>query len=401
MMQTGQHGYVSTEPIITPEMVEAEAERAEKAEQIEFLERYRQILEKCITYKTEVEPEVPILLSNGCVLLTRGGVSVIGGAPKSRKSFFVSSIITAILTGKFGVFEGKDRKPCDRPIIHIDTEQSKSRVGETFERIARQCTLARGEELTDENVNEAKRDLYEKYNLFPAVGCTAKEIREVLDILVRGANPLIAFVDVGTDLLTDTNDNAESAQLMAKLLKMADEYNMHVCIVAHTNPVNSTSKDVIMNATKVRGHFGSEAERRCECEFILTLNPSDEDETIANIKVTRHARPDTDEWAFKIECGMTSYVDTPTEPTYIEAKRIDTLTRVFTDILSGGVVLKHNDLMREVVKRSEVQPRTARRQIKEATENKVLEQTEKGYRLKPHTIAVNIQQIEYDEDMPF
>lgn len=94
-------------------------------------------------------------------------------------------------------------------------------------------------------------------------GKDSREIKEVLKSLLHALNPGFVVVDVGTDLVGDTNDNGQSSDIYRELLELAKDYNTHICIVAHTNPNDPTGK--------ARGILGARA--KGDANVCLLLNP--------------------------------------------------------------------------------------------------------------------------------
>ncbi|MFZ4414702.1 MAG: hypothetical protein ACOYOV_16580 [Bacteroidales bacterium] len=79
----------------------------------------------------------------------------------------------------------------------------------------------------------------------------------------------MVIIDGFADLLRDTNSLEESTERVADLMRISSEYQCHICSVVHTNP----------NSEKMRGHTGSELQRKAEC--VLLVTKSDEITTVS------------------------------------------------------------------------------------------------------------------------
>lgn len=187
---------------------------------------------------------VPVLLCRGSMLFTLGAISLVAGRAKGRKTFFTTMLEAAYLYGNYYTYSGMGGNRPERPLLHIDTEQAQYKVYDIRERMKRIVS-------DEEKMSDA--DFSGLYRILSMAGKDSREIKEVLKSLLHALNPGFVVVDVGTDLVGDTNDNGQSSDIYRELLELAKDYNTHICIVAHTNPNDPTGK--------ARGHFGSEGER--------------------------------------------------------------------------------------------------------------------------------------------
>ena len=224
---------------------------------------------------------VPVLLCRGSMLFTLGAISLVAGRAKGRKTFFTTMLEAAYLYGNYYTYSGMGGNRPERPLLHIDTEQAQYKVYDIRERMKRIVS-------DEEKMSDA--DFSRLYRILSMAGKDSREIKEVLKSLLHALNPGFVVVDVGTDLVGDTNDNGQSSDIYRELLELAKDYNTHICIVAHTNPNDPTGK--------ARGHFGSEGERRCECVFVV--EPKGE-YSKATIKMIRHKPIEPDSEYFYID----------------------------------------------------------------------------------------------------
>lgn len=321
---------------------------------------------------------VPVLLCRGGMLFTLGAISLVAGRAKGRKTFFTTMLEAAYLYGNYYTYSGMDGNRPERPLLHIDTEQAQYKVYDIRERMKRIVS-------DEEKMSDA--DFSRLYRILSMAGKDSREIKAVLKSLLHALNPGFVVVDVGTDLVGDTNDNGQSSDIYRELLELAKDYNTHICIVAHTNPNDPTGK--------ARGHFGSEGERRCECVFVV--EPKGE-YSKATIKMIRHKPIEPDSEYFYIDTdGLPKMFDgVPDIPEEKEGRKYDELQGLFLSVFQGCEGLRHGEIVQRIMEHCRVSRRTAIRKINDSVNFSLIRKEGDLYILEH-----NSQIYENEEDLPF
>lgn len=212
------------------------------------------------------DPAAPVpqpdyrLWIKGVPIMSAGNVSTVVSLPKlGKSSVTVAAIAAGCGEGEYLGLRGdnKDR----RPIVHLDTEQSKYHHDQKLRTISKRLGVDRlpdhvvsfrltGERLGVENVREAVRIAMERND---------------------GKKPYAVLLDGGVDFLLDPNDPDASFAMVKDLMAVADEFDCIVLVSIHYNPSQPGT------ASKSRGHYGSELERKSEA--YLTISKDSESGT--------------------------------------------------------------------------------------------------------------------------
>lgn len=185
------------------------------------------------------------------VVCTLGNFSIITGKPKSRKSVFVGSILSAALINR-PVFDITVNVSKDSKIIYIDTEQNNYNLSKSIENIKKHCTG------------------YSIDNLitFQFRGLDSNLIIENLDRMIEYyTNIELIIIDGLLDLITDFNSIVEAKILVSKLIYWSDTYNVCIIGVLHQSKGNNFTI----------GHLGSFVDRKAEA--VLEVIKNDDDTT--------------------------------------------------------------------------------------------------------------------------
>lgn len=192
----------------------------------------------------EMPEEPPVLVKiNGASFAFKEGTSIIGGSQKSGKTTFCRPILSSLLAGKpIMSVEVKS----DISLLLVDTEMPKFRILAMLDKAFKMAGMERGrsDRLSVISLREYAPD----------------ERLQIISDIIEDRKPDLVILDNVTDLMTDTNDNAQAAALVDKLLALSK--NCGLICVCHTNPGNAEGK--------LRGHIGSELMRKCEASLIVT-----------------------------------------------------------------------------------------------------------------------------------
>lgn len=294
-------------------------------------------LSKYFVHASDVIPMSEAFISQGeNRIFSVGDISVITGQPKSRKTFLVSAIITAFLAenGYLGLSSSNGGS-----VLLIDTEQSKPHVLTVVKRIYR---------LLRWDYNDSHAD---KLNVLYLRELPAVERLKVTEQAVREYRPKLVIIDGFADLLRDTNSLEESTERVADLMRISSEYQCHISSVVHTNP----------NSEKMRGHVGSELQRKSESVMLVTK--SDEITTVSpqfcrNVKFKKFSFR-IDEVGLPITCEFTLSPE--------DNNRI-----LFESIFNATPKLSYTELKKEVKRRLDIKDTAAENMIRKCLETDIL-----------------------------
>lgn len=184
---------------------------------------------------------------------TMGNFSVITGKAKSKKTFFISMILSEILNNQSnGKRKIRGIKQVDKSkVLYFDTEQSKYH----FQKICKRIFNEIGHESSDDFLAYALR------------GESPKDRFEVIDYAIQNTENLgYVIIDGVRDLVTSINDENESSMMATSLLKWSEEHDIHIIVVLHQNPSND----------KARGHLGTELMNKAETVFLVQIDTANE-----------------------------------------------------------------------------------------------------------------------------
>ena len=199
-------------------------------------------------------PEPDYRLSiKGIPIMSAGNISTIVSLPKAGKSsVIVAAIAAGCADGEYLGLSGdnKDR----RPIIHLDTEQSKYHHDQKLRTTNKRLGVDKlpshvvsfrltGERLGIQNIREGI-----------AIGMERTE----------GKKPYAVLLDGGVDFLLSPNDEDASNAMIKDLMAVADEFDCIVIVSIHYNPGQPNTP------SKSRGHYGSELERKSEAYLTIS-----------------------------------------------------------------------------------------------------------------------------------
>jgi len=238
-----------------------ENKQTEKQTEHKMLMEY--IEQDCSVDITKKIPYPPVALSYGEKLIktnkedilvpialgTFGNLSVITAPPKTMKTFFVSLLASAFLSGT-NIYGGKikgHRK--NGHLIHIDTEQGQWHASKVFRRPLDM----------DSNIEQ------DKYHTFALRTVGFKERLEFIEYYLNEKinSPSLVIIDGVADLLADVNNISESNKLVSDLMRISAQKNCHIINVIHQN---------YGSAKLGTGHLGSALEKKAETVIQLEAN---------------------------------------------------------------------------------------------------------------------------------
>lgn len=188
---------------------------------------------------------------------TYGNFSFIAAPPKHKKTFLVSLLSAAYLGGDSERFAGKIKgHRDDKCVYHFDTEQGKYHAQRVFRRAL--------------DMSKLGNECYRTYGLRRL---SPQQRLKAIDYAIRTSDNLgLVIIDGIADLVSDVNNIDESNEVVQRLMKWTEVYNIHIITVIHVN----------WGSTKPTGHLGSALQKKCETE--IHLQKSEFDPSIIEVK---------------------------------------------------------------------------------------------------------------------
>ncbi len=209
---------------------------------VEARERLREERRYVVDLSLDIPEPVPVVTLDGQTVCSRGNISAVVGEPKCKKTFFCSAMVGGLLsTSGYMGFDARDL--C---ILWADTEQSESHV----QRVARRMHAIAN---LDCSVNDEHLCVLKLRELQPK-----ERLGKIVDRIFE-LRPDLVVIDGIADLQYNTNDLAESEEIINRLMHISSALKIHILSVLHTN----------IHSDKARGHVGSSLLRKAETVFYV------------------------------------------------------------------------------------------------------------------------------------
>ena len=205
---------------------------------------------------------------------TYGNFSFVQAPPKSKKTFFISMIAGAYLSGNTD-YTGEIKGHRDSlRLVHFDTEQSVFHAQRVFRRV----------------LDISKYDGLD-YDPYAMRTLPADERVKFIDWYLSKYQDEtgLVIIDGVADLVLDVNDIKESAAIVQEIMRWSEEYNVHIMVVIHSN----------FNSDKPTGHLGSFLEKKTETQIQLKLKEDNED--IVDVICKRSRSYPFEQFSFEVD----------------------------------------------------------------------------------------------------
>ena len=295
-----------------------------------------------------------IVLCRDVPIMTRGNISTVIGNPGTRKSWFCMALSAVVLNNRpSGILS------CQEPgqVLYIDTEQGEAMSARFFRIVKRTC----GQDRPALHVLSLKQIT------------TPFQVLHVIGHAIDTYRPDMVIVDGLADCIYNVNDIAESVSIVRVMGAIADRYNCHITSVIHSNHKLKEAQDG-------RGHLGSEAMRKVECELSLSLDVLNESTT--NIHFNKNPR------ASKAPHDFTLHIEDSSEgarPVLGEQTTPPPTTKMLehfntiVEILQGSEKrMRHNELLAAFMERTSKGETAAKKAIKKALQSGHIDQDDRG-----------------------
>lgn len=304
-------------------------------------------------------PKAEVLVSvKGVPLGTQGNIFCITGSEGTGKSNYIASMIA-------GSLQTKNQNEIDTlgleitpnynqdAILYYDTEQSEVQLFKNVNNLLRRVNL------------KEKPDYFRAYCL---TGMSRSErllsIVQSIDLFYYryGAVRMIV-IDGIADLVKGANDETECVAVVEELYRLAGIYNTCIVTVLHFIP----------NRLKLRGHLGSELQRKSATILSIEKEENSEISVVKALKVRDGSPLDVPLMQFKWdkELKMHTYLGEKSKKERDKRKTKD-LETVAKEIFEKKSSWNYGDLCTELQSFMEVKERTAKNYIKYMREKEIV-----------------------------
>ena len=323
------------------------------------------MLRSCeIDYENPPDISKSVVAVNGVPLGTQDNLFCITGGEGTGKSNYVGAILSGAL--------GEERLPIERTlgleitanpkglaVLHYDTEQSEAQLYKNLGKTLRRVSLT--------TVPHFYHSLY-------LASLSRKDrlklIRESMDLFHhRHGGIHLVVIDGIADLIRSANDETESIAIVDELYRLAGIYNTCIICVLHFVP----------NGIKLRGHIGSELQRKAAGILSIEKDDNPEYSVVKALKV-RDGSP--------LDVPMMLFGWDKTEDMHVyrgekskedkEKRKTDELIGVIREAFRNSLKLTYQELCEVLMREMEIKDRTAKKYIAYMKEQRILAQDTNG-----------------------
>jgi RecA-family ATPase len=301
-----------------------------------------------LDFSMEISDPVPIIKQGNTLVLSRGNLSVIAGAPKTRKSMFAAALVASFFgNNTFGLTGCVNGGKC----LLFDTESSQSH---TMKQVKRIYSLLNWETSNSNLV------------VFHLRECSISERIEIIKQSIDFYKPDWVIIDGLLDLVNSANDDTETNLLILELMRITSVYDCHLTNILHTGK---------SNGGQMLGWLGSYAQRKAETVFQLV-----KDGELTKVQPAETRNVAFEEFSFLIdENGIPFYNGIVTRMSKQEKKVYD-MKLSFTKILAPNRVINYEALKLEYAEMAGVRDRTAGSHISQMLKENFIRKTDtRGY----------------------
>jgi len=323
------------------------------------------MLQSCeIDYENPPDASKSIVAVNGVPLGTQDNLLCITGGEGTGKSNYVAAILTGTL--------GTERLPAERTlgleitpnpnglaVLHYDTEQSEAQLHKNLGKTLQRASL--------KNVPKFYHSLY-------LASLSRKDrlklIRESMDLFYHKHGGIhLVVIDGIADLIRSANDETESIAIVDELYRLAGIYNTCIICVLHFVP----------NGIKLRGHIGSELQRKAAGILSIEKDDNPEYSVVKALKVRDGSPLDVPMMLFGWDKAEDMHVYRGEKSKEDKEKRkTDELIAVVKETFRNSFKLTYQELCEVLMRKMEIKDRTAKKYIAYMKEQRILIQDTSG-----------------------
>ena len=333
-----------------------------------FTELYSQtmmLLRSCeIDYENPPDISKSVVSVNGVPLGTQDNLFCITGGEGTGKSNYVGAMLAGALGSERLPIEktlglGITPNPKGLAVLHYDTEQSEAQLHKNLGKTLRRASLT---------------EVPEFYHSLYLASLSRKDrlklIRESMDLFHHKHGGVhLVVIDGIADLIRSANDETESIAVVDELYRLAGIYNTCIICVLHFVP----------NGIKLRGHIGSELQRKAAGILSIEKDDNPEYSVVKALKV-RDGSP--------LDVPMMLFGWDKTEDMHVyrgekskedkEKRKIDELIGVIREAFRNSLKLTYQELCEVLMREMEIKDRTAKKYIAYMKEQRILAQDTNG-----------------------
>ncbi|SET26401.1 MULTISPECIES: bifunctional DNA primase/helicase [unclassified Prevotella] len=333
-----------------------------------FTDLYSQtmmMLRSCeIDYENPPDISKSVVAVNGVPLGTQDNLFCITGGEGTGKSNYVGAILAGAL--------GEERLPIERTlgleitanpkglaVLHYDTEQSEAQLHKNLGKTLRRALLT------------AVPVFYHSLYLASlSRKDRLKLIRESMDLFHhRHGGIHLVVIDGIADLIRSANDETESIAIVDELYRLAGIYNTCIVCVLHFVP----------NGIKLRGHIGSELQRKAAGILSIEKDDNPEYSVVKALKVRDGSPLDVPMMLFGWDKAEDMHVYRGEKSKEDKEKRkTDELIAVIKEAFRNSFKLTYQELCEVLMREMEIKDRTAKKYIAYMKEQRILAQDTNG-----------------------
>ena len=298
---------------------------------------------------------------NDVPLGTQGNILCITGGEGTGKSNYV----TALIAGAIGQSEKNKDKAMDtlgvsvsenskrKAILFYDTEQSEVQTYKNITNLLKRC---------------GRESMPEYLKAYCLTGMSRKErLQAIIQSMdkfhyqFRGIHMVV--IDGIADLIKGANDETESIAVVEELYRLTGIYNTCIVTILHFIP----------SGLKLRGHLGSELQRKAAAILLIEKDTDPSVSVVKALKVRDGSPLDVPimQFAWDKDAGMHVYLgEKPKEEK--EKRKEDELVAVARDIFGRQDFITYVDLAEQIQAILDVKERTAKSYIKFMREKEII-----------------------------
>ena len=323
------------------------------------------MLQSCeIDYDNPPDASKSVVAVNGVPLGTQDNLFCITGGEGTGKSNYVAAILAGTL--------GTERLPAEKTlgleitpnpnglaVLHYDTEQSEAQLHKNLGKTLQRASL--------KTVPEFYHSLY-------LASLSRKDrlklIRESMDLFHHKHGGIhLVVIDGIADLIRSANDETESIAIVDELYRLAGIYNTCIICVLHFVP----------NGIKLRGHIGSELQRKAAGILSIEKDNNPEYSVVKALKVRDGSPLDVPMMLFGWDKAEDMHVYRGEKSKEDKEKRkTDELIAVIKEAFRNTIKLTYQELCEVLMREMEIKERTAKKYIAYMKEQHILAQDASG-----------------------
>ena len=323
------------------------------------------MLRSCeIDYDNPPDASKSVIAVNGVPLGTQDNLFCITGGEGTGKSNYIAAILAGTLgTERLDAEQTLGLEVTPNPkglaVLHYDTEQSEAQLHKNLGKTLRRASLT--------GVPDFYHSLY-------LASLSRKDrlklIRESMDLFHHKHGGIhLVVIDGIADLIRSANDETESIAIVDELYRLAGIYNTCIICVLHFVP----------NGIKLRGHIGSELQRKAAGILSIEKDENPEYSVVKALKVRDGSPLDVPMTLFGWDKALDMHVYRGEKSKEDKDKRkSNELHAVIRGAFRSATRLSYQQLCEILMRELDIKDRTAKKYIAYMKEQGILIQDSQG-----------------------